>query len=769
MLFRKMLRDMRLNKTQFISIFIMAFLGVFVYSGISSEWNGLKETSEKYYEDTNLANAVIYGMEISEEAAERVKELEGVTGVERRMELTAIGGYDNKPSLQLHFVEKFEISRFQLMEGEEFSLEKDGIWLDQLFAREMGLKPGDKLVFTVYGMTFEPVIRGLVLSPEYVYYAGTDDMVPNRKNYGFGYLSYQAVPEGMPVRYTQLLVAAGNGLSSESGLPSELESSVDRALGGKYSVYLARENMRSYMQFNEEIKEHKAMGQIFPMVFLAVAVLTMVTTMSRLVNNQRTQIGVLKAVGFRRGQILFHYISYGLWVSLSGTALGLLLGPMLLPYLFYGPLQTAYTLPEWKASVPVTVLSMAGATILTCTLATYLTCRNVLKDTPAQSLRPKAPAAVRHNILDRSRLWNRLSFHSQWNLRDVLRCKGRSAMAVAGILGCSALLICGFGLQDTMNYIVKWNYEVINRYQVRIQMEETATKEQIAAVIRNVDGEGNYEGAVEIRAGGVKKSGELLVVEEDAGLIGFVDSGRNRIELPKDQISISYKMAEKFKLKIGDEIEWHQYGEEKWNRSTIGAIYRTPFAQGIAMCREVYESYGYSYQPTAIVSAGIPPEEYPAEGEEGVAKIMDKEELVAGYKRMAQAMDVLVYTLMLAAIILAVVVIYNLGVLSFTERQRELSTLKVMGFKTGKLRRLLLTQNIWLTVIGILPGIPLGTVILRYIFRFIGDVFDFIIVIDISSYLGCIIGTLLLSSAVNRFFSKKVRSIDMVSSLKGVE
>jgi putative ABC transport system permease protein len=763
MLFRKMLRDMKLNRTQFISIFIMAFLGVFVYSGISSEWNGLKETSEKYYEDTNLADAIIYGTQINDEAAGSVRKIEGVTGVERRMALTAIGEYENKPALQLHFVEKFEISRFQLMEGEEFSLEKDGIWLDQLFAREMGLKPGDRLVFTVYGITFEPVIRGLILSPEYVYYAGTDDMVPNRKNYGFGYLSYQTVPEGMPVQYTQLLVTSG------SGHPSDLEGSVDQALDGKYSVYLARENMRSYMQFNEEIKEHQAMGKIFPIVFLAVAVLTMVTTMSRLVNNQRTQIGVLKAVGFRRRQILFHYISYGLWISLLGTVLGTILGPMLLPYLFYGPLQTAYMLPEWNASMPVAVLYMAEATILSCTLATYLICRNVLKDTPAQSLRPKAPSAVRHNLLDRSRLWSKLSFHSQWNLRDVLRCKGRSAMAVAGILGCSALLICGFGLQDTMDYIVKWNYEVINRYQTRIQMEDTATQEQIATVIKKVSGEGSYEEAVEIKSKGMKKSGELLVVEEDAELIGFVDSDRNRIKLPKDRISISYKMAENLKLQVGDEIEWHRYGEEEWNRSTIGAVYRMPFAQGIAMYRGVYESYGYRYQPTAILSAGIPSKNYPAEGEEGVAKIMDKEELISGYQTMAQAMDVLVYTLMLAAIILAVVVIYNLGVLSFTERQRELSTLKVMGFKTGKLRRLLLTQNIWLTVIGILPGIPLGTLILRYIFRFIGDVFDFIIVIDLSSYLGCILGTLLLSAAVNRFFSKRVKSIDMVSSLKGVE
>jgi putative ABC transport system permease protein len=228
-------------------------------------------------------------------------------------------------------------------------------------------------------------------------------------------------------------------------------------------------------------------------------------------------------------------------------------------------------------------------------------------------------------------------------------------------------------------------------------------------------------------------------------------------------------MAENLGVKVGDEISWHIYGEEKWNSSTIGEIYRTPFTQGITMYQSLYEKLGYSYRPSMIVSAQNDVKDRFTEGEEGISKISDKEELVKSYRTLARAMDVMVYTLMIAAIILAVVVIYNLGVLSFTERQRELSTLKVMGFKTKKLRRLLLTQNIWLTVIGILPGIPIGIWILRYIFQFLGDVFDFIIVVELSSYLYTVLGTILLSAAVNRLFSKRVKSLDMVSSLKGVE
>jgi putative ABC transport system permease protein len=342
-------------------------------------------------------------------------------------------------------------------------------------------------------------------------------------------------------------------------------------------------------------------------------------------------------------------------------------------------------------------------------------------------------------------------------------------MAIVGILGCSALLICGFGLQDTMDHIVTWNYEVINHYETQFDLQDTITEEQLDRILQEVDGEDAYEGKVELRVNGKKKSGEIMVLEEKLSLIQFVDEKRNIISLPKDQLSISYKMARNLGVKVGDEISWHIYGEEKWNSSAIGAIYRTPFTQGITMYQSFYEELGYSYRPSMIVSAESNVTDRFTEGEEGISKIYDIEELVKSYRALANAMNVMVYTLMVAAIILAVVVIYNLGVLSFTERQRELSTLKVMGFRTKKLRRLLLTQNIWLTIIGIIPGIPIGIWILSYIFQFLGDVFDFIIVVEMSSYLYTVFGTLFLSAAVNRLFSKRVKNIDMVSSLKGVE
>ena len=212
-------------------------------------------------------------------------------------------------------------------------------------------------------------------------------------------------------------------------------------------------------------------------------------------------------------------------------------------------------------------------------------------------------------------------------------------------------------------------------YETQYELENTITKEQLDGLLKDVNGEGVYEGKVELRAKGKKKSGEIMVLEENSTLIGFVDPKRNWIELPEDKLSISYKMAENLGVKVGDEISWHIYGDEKWNCSIIGEVYRTPFTQGITMYRSLYENYGYNYLPSMVVSEQENQVGQYQEGEQGITKISDKAELVESYKIIAKAMDIMVYTLLIAAIILAVVVIYNLGVLSFAERQRELSTL----------------------------------------------------------------------------------------------
>jgi putative ABC transport system permease protein len=491
--------------------------------------------------------------------------------------------------------------------------------------------------------------------------------------------------------------------------------------------------------------------------------LTILTTMARIVNNQRTQIGMLKAMGFKKRRIIFHYVSYGLWLSLAGSAIGAIAGPLTMPYLFYEAMQTTYTLPEWKPAISFSIVVMAVISVVVCSLATYLSCKNVLKDTPSQTLRPKEPKIMKQGILEKTKLWNLLGFNAQWNLRDIFRSKVRSIMAIIGVLGCTALLVCAFGMQDSFDDIINWNYKQINVYDTQLNLSVEATTDQIQSIIDDYNGEAIMEGAIEIKANKNKKSGGLLVTD-NVTLIRSVNANRNYIDLPEDGISISYKMAENLDVKVGDEITWHIYGDERWTTSTIAAIYRTPMAQGITMTKDTFNKLGYTFIPTSIISLE------PVEGEVvGVTSMWSIDKLTESYETMAEAMNILIYILIIGAIVLAVVVLYNLGVLSFTERQRELATLKVIGFKTKKIRRLLLTQNMWLTAVGIVFGIPVGWWLIDYIFAFMGGTFDIMTVVSVTSLIYSVMGTFLLSLLVNRMFSGKLKRIDMVSSLKGAE
>jgi putative ABC transport system permease protein len=758
MLFRKMLRDMGNHKTQFLSIFIMAFLGVYIYAGIGGEWIGLRSNSDAYYRETNFADVWVYGKNFSAQDETAVKKLGGVTGAERSLILDGAADLSGKPKLSLHFLEKDTITKSHLVKGEGFRDDADGIWVDDRFASAHRLKPGDKIAVSVNGIRLEKKIVGTVYNPEYVYLAAGSGITPDFSSYGYAYLSKDAFPVPEKLAYNEMMFTVADGVNA-----SGLESAVGKAVNGNVSVYLTRENQPSYSMFAQEIDQHKAMGSIFPVAFLAIALLTMLTTMTRIVNAQRIQIGTLKAVGFKNRTILLHYVSYGFWLSLAGSLLGAVLGPVTLPKLFYPSMSSFYTLPEWGPAFDVSFYLMAAATVALCTLVTWLACRSVLKDTPAKTLRPKAPKNVRHGFLEKTALWKKLNFNAQWNLRDIARNRVRSLMAVVGVLGCTALLMCAFGMNSSMRDLKAWQYEQIDSFASQISVSDAATDAQIQNARNKTDGQAVMESTIEIKAKGEKKSANLMATDR-VTLIRATDVGRNIVSLPENGVSLTSKLADELGVKQGDEITWHLYGDEKWTKTPVAQIYRDPTVQGIRMTRTHFESLGYRFRATSIVTPREVTQKFA-----GMNDIQSTADLTAGWDSMTASMMKMVYILIAAAAVMAVVVLYNLGLLSFTEMERELATLKVIGLKSGKLRGLLLTQNLWLSAVGFLLGIPAGQWLIGLIMSMSGDSFDMINELKATNLLLAFVVTFALSVFVNLLFSNRIRHLDMVASLKGVE
>ena len=756
MLSKKMLRDIAKHNTQFLSIFLMAFLGVFVFAGVGGESVGLEVNVNEYYNATNLADGWIYSANLDDDFVDKVNDLGPTKDSERQLVLDSVADFSNDPEITLHFLEKNNISTFYVMDGEDFNIsDEDGVWLDKEFADAKDLKVGDNISFTFNGIKIEKEIKGLGYSPEYVYHSSDASVIPDFSKIGFAYLSYKAFPLS-DVPYNVLLVDFDGNASDYDDLLSD-------KLDGKYNSFIEQSEHVSVSQFSEEMDQHKMMGDIFPVVFILIALLILLTTMTRIISHQRTQIGILKAVGFKNRTIMFHYISYGLWLVLVGSILGLIIGPLTLPNLFYPSMSSTYILPEWKPAWNMTFVYVAIAMILMSVIVSYFAVRSISKENPADTIRPKAPKVSSLGFFEKFGFWKKFGFNVRWNYRDAKRNKFRALMTIVGVIGCSALLVSAFGMYDGMNDLKEWEYSQINHYDSKLVIDDGATLSEIDDVADEVNGDKIMESAIEIESDNSKKSASLLVLN-DTKLVTPTDYDWNKVDIANDEVSISQKMADLLGVGVGDTVKWHIMGSDKWINTTIDKIHADPISQGFIMSSDKLEDLDLNYTPTSIVTAEHVDKNYSA-----IKSTSSMKDMTSSWDELTEAMWLLIYILIFFASLLAVVVLYNLGLLSFTEIEREIATLKVLGFNTGALRKLLLTQNIWFTVIGFILGIPVGYYILKVMWESSGDSFYILPSISITNLALTAVITFSLSILVNLLFSRKIKSLDMVESLKGNE
>ena len=756
MLFKKMLRDIRKHKTQFLSIFLMAFLGVFVFSGVGGESVGLEVNIDNFYNDTNLADGWIYSADLSDKFLDDVNLLDPTTQMERQLVIDSVADFSNDPEITLHFVENNTISKFYLLEGEKFDIEdEDGVWLDKSFADAKGLKVGDNITFEFEGLKIEKEIKGLGYSPEYVYHASTSSVIPDFSKIGFAYMSYKAFPLD-DVPYNVLNVKF-------DGTPDDFNDLLSDKLDGDYNSFVERSEHSSVSQFSEEMDQHKMMADIFPVVFILISMLILLTTMTRIITHQRTQIGILKANGFKDRSIMFHYISYGFWLVLVGSILGLILGPMTLPQLFYPSMSATYKMPSWQPAWSMNFVYVAALMVMLSVLVSYYAVKSISNEKPADTIRPKVPKVSSSGFVEKLSVWKRLSFNARWNWRDAKRNKFRALMTVIGVIGCTALLVCAFGMYDGMNDLKEWEFNQINHYDSKLIIDDEATLSEIDDVAEDVNGDKLMESAIEIEAGSVKKSGSLMVLNH-TDLVTPTDYDWNKIKIEDDEVSISQKMADMLDVGVGDTVKWHIMGSDKWVKTKIDKIHADPTSQGFVMSADKLEDLDLNYTPTSIVTSEHVDKNYSA-----IKSANSIKDMTSSWDELTEAMWLLIYILIFFASLLAVVVLYNLGLLSFTEIEREIATLKVLGFKTSALRKLLLTQNLWFTAIGFLLGLPVGYMILKIMWESSGDSFYILPSISLSNFILTAIITFSLSILVNLMFSRKIKKLDMVESLKGGE
>ena len=751
-----MIRDIFKHKAQFVSIFLMALIGVFVFTGICGEYIGLEVNINDYYEETNLADGWIYSNYLNDLFLYQIDLLGPTTQMERQLVIDSVADFENEPEITLHFVENNTISKFYLLEGKPLDInDSNGVWLDKSFANAKGLEVGDNISFESQGYVISKEIKGLGYSPEYVYHGSSYSLIPDYNKVGFAYLSYKAFPEDT-VPYNILNVKF-------EGSPDTYYKLLDYRLNGYYSTFVQQSDHPSVYQFSEEIAKHKMMADIFPIVFIIVAMLILLTTMTRIIAHQRTQIGVLKANGFKNITLILHYISYGFWLVLTGSVLGLILGPTILPPIFYPSMTRSYKLPLWGPSWNITFIYLVVIMTLFSLAVSYYAISSISNEKPSEAIKSKVPKFSTSGFIERFKFWKKLSFNFRWNYRDANRNKLRGIMTIIGVMGCSALLIGAFGLYDGLNDVKKWEYDQINHYESKLIIDDEALMSQIDKVANDVNGDKIMEKSIELESGGLKKLGTLQVLNS-TDLITPTDNDKNKIEIEDDEVSISQKMADIFNITIGDTIIWHIMGSENWIETKIDKIHADPISQGLIMSPYKLEELGLNYTPTSIITS-----EHVNKTYDGFKTTTTGEDIEKDWDEIIKTMWLFIYILSFFASILAVIVLYNLGLMSFTEIEKEIATLKVLGFKSNALRRLMLTQNIIFTAIGFILGVPLGLYVLDLIWRSSGTSFYVIPSLTITNIILSASITFSLSILVILMFSNKIKNLKMVESLKSRE
>lgn len=756
MLIRKLFRTAWAYKGQFISMIVMIAIGIGVFLGFNIEWHTIEEDCSAFFEQTNYADYRVYSdAGFAADDVEKLLEIEGINAATRYLFVNTELAGSNK-SLDLNVSENYTVSTMTVTSGAEYDENSNGIWLSDLFAKENGIAVGDTLTLSYNGIELKGKVVGLCKSSENMICVGdSNQLMPDYSTHGFAYISPEMLKASLGYDfYPQINLISGMSAS-------ELKESVSDILGSNVSI-VAKELHIAYAGAQGEAEEGKAMGSILPVLFLAIAILTMVTTMHRIAANKKVQIGTLKALGFRDARIMRHYSSYGLFIGITGSALGVVLGYLIGKIIMSpdGMMGTYLDLSDWSLTMPAFCIPVILLSIVLLAVISLISARKMLGDNAADALRPYSPKAVKQSSAEKLRAWNRLFFSSKWNIRDVMRHKARTAMTVFGVVGCMLLVLGALGMKDTIDEFVGLMSEDVCNYTTKLSVSDTATDENLLSFCNEHDCDS--QGTVTISYN--MKTVSLDIYNSDCSMVGFLTEDNELMQLSDDGVYLCQRLKDT--ADIGDLIVITPYGTEKPYLVKVPGYFRSLLNESIAMTDAYAKEIGLEYRITTLYTDK-------SLSELGDTTIIStkqtKDAVMASYDSMMNMMNMMVVVLIVAAAVLGVVVLYNLGVMSYVERRRELATLKVLGFRDKAIGRLLISQNMWITLVGVLIGLPCGAWMLEYIIKAFASEYELSLCL---SPISCILSaglTFAVSLAVAAALAAKNKKINMVEALKNGE
>ncbi len=761
---KKLLRDMTRAAMQFLSIIALCALGTFAFAALDGTARMTRVTLDTYFEENNLADYWITLPSADRTSLDKVAAVPGVATVRARASADLETTLPGDVSVSVTAYDgAMDINTPLLREGALLEEnDRRGCLVEERFAIAHGLVPGSRLGVKLGGQEYTFIVRGVVVSPEYIVVSNGIVADPN----AYGYLLINACAmETLPL--TQIVATLDRGADSDA-----VRAAIEAALPD--ALVVDRSSHQSTARANNDAQMFENMTYIFPVLAYAIAALIVMTTLSRMIDNQRMQMGTLKALGFSARQIRNHYLSYALVPSALGALLGTLIGHYTLPFFLWDALIGQNEMP-YQLTPPISVPAwcMTGLSVVLSMGILLYSYRASARETTAALLRPKPPKDGRRILLERiTFLWSRFSFNTKMIVRNLMRNKLRSFMSFVGILCCTMLIITSLGLQDSVTAMSVNYYTKTLSYDLRANL--TGEVDTAESYERRLDAgavECIMEKSVSVRADGGTRTVMLTVLRDDQQMQNL-GKDETFVALQTGTAAVTYKLTKTLNLKIGDTIRLYLPGDDEPAEFVIGQIVHNNVSQGVYLNRTTWESLRKGeFTPTAIQIRG--PGERCLTQLDAMDEVDDIDypaEQIGDMTRMLETLSSVFTLLTGIALALAFVICYNMGLMNFVERTREYATLKVLGYHQKEIRRLILRENRMVTLSGVLLGIWPGIMLVDVILHSCEPESGYYPGSPAlqSIVIACVV-TYCFSELIQRLLTRKVQKIDMVEALKSVE
>ncbi|WP_019636904.1 ABC transporter permease [Paenibacillus fonticola] len=774
-LFKKLLRDIKQSIGQFLAFVLVIAVGAFFYTGLVTLSDNLSAYSKDYFQAHNLSDLNVYYDRISKQDTAELGSIEGINKIEGRYTFDATQSFDNaKAALKIHSIPaNNSINTPAIIEG-SIPSRQDQILLDSHYATEHQYKVGDQIRLNVNDQNVAFTISGLGENVEYA----KKNEIQNHKTSGFAYVAEAGVPRiAGSLFYNELLVDAEEGYDVNQ-LSQNIET---QSKNLSYVSQISKERTFSYSQLQQTVHNNKLMSKVIPLVLFMIEAIILFLTMARIIDSQRNQVGIMKALGVKNSSIMLHYMGFPVLVGIIGSILGGVVSAILFVPMIEASNARSYSLPgitftlsSFSVIPPILFSSAFGM------LACYLSGAGILRERAAQAMRPKPPKKMKSLLIERfPGIWGSISYSYKLILRNIFLNKHKALASSVGVVVSTVLLITAFGTQTSLQRVAD-QIEEVNTYDLKVEYAREAelqkVQQQLPAGI-----ESSYHLSafpVEFVRGDDHENATLIVTEKDNTLIQFFDENDKPMTLMDSGVLVPKSYADHYKIAVGDTIRIQFTDPSFANKAAEMKVAQisNQYSNPAFYCTAAYlHSFGIDYNPTSLLvkassAADLTNVRQFFEQENQVDTIADKDDLKESAQYILKQNSFIFIMFIISAVILSFGAIYTISSINIYERNRELATLKVLGYQKSKINRLIFFENMILTTFAVIIALPISGYMYSIIIKALSSTHQQIPdQINMFVMLISVILAFLLTTLSNLLLRRKVSRINMIESLKSVE